>query len=1067
MAINRENVKKYLNDFDFHKIFIEEMLWNRHPAKPETLQIGDKKFQLSFIAEQAGFTACTIEDQETGKIPDKTTQLKTDTQIRKISHEHLIIFVDRRKTQAVWIWVKREKGLSPATRTHTYHKGQSGDSLIQKLEQLAFEFSELDVSGETLISTVTKKAKKAFDVEKVTKKFYDEFKIKHADFLKFIDGIDNLDDQRWYASVMLNRLMFIYFIQKKGFIDSNINYLQDKLKEFHKNKKDTFYSIFLTTLFFEGFAREEKDRKQEINRMLGKIPYLNGGLFMPHQIEEMYGENIDIPDKAFEKLFDFFDQYRWNLDERPTRDDREINPDVLGYIFEKYINQKQMGAYYTKEDITDYISKNTIIPFLIDKQRPKDLEPFPMEDVDRYIYDAVKKGVEHKLPDYIECGIKSVPKRTRWNEPADEEYALPTEIWREVVARRQRYDQIHEDFRTGKISNINDLITYNLDITKFAQDWVAGIEEPSALNYFYFENLKKISVLDPTCGSGAFLFAALNILESLYEICLDRMEEFSDQNHPKFKADYAKNFKTELKRINDHPNRKYFVYKEVIINNLFGVDIMDEAVEICKLRLFLKLVAQVEDVKDIEPLPDIDFNIRAGNTLIGYTSLDEINKAKVETMDFGIDVLGKVKEASRELRNFRELQSKIGISARDMSDAKEKVKAKFKIANEALDKDLAQIDYKIDISNAKKFIKWKKSHKPFHWYVDFYQIMEESGFDVIIGNPPYVEYSKVKAEYEIKGYKTEGCGNLYALIFERSINILTDLGRLSLIVPISSISTPRMTNLMSLLNNNCILWHVANFAVRPGKLFIGADMNLTVHACKKFISSTQCEIFSTVYQRWYNSFRSELFYTIKYIETQLHDEMSSIPKISYFEESSVLNKLLKFPSITQYLTLKPATTIYYHSGGRYFRKCTLNKLTNEYKDLIVPEVYRLNIVALLSSSLYYWFWLCESDAYHVTSPDISKFSVSEPLLKDSDLKKLGNDYLKDIWKNSKVIERSRKDKSVQNEINFNIGLSKPIIDKIDRVLAKYYGFTDEELDFIINYDIKYRMGKTSNEENEE
>ena len=101
--------------------------------------------------------------------------------------------------------------------------------------------------------------------------------------------------------------------------------------------------------------------------MLGTIPYLNGGLFLPHPIEDQYGDQIAIADEAFERLFEFFDAYTWHLDERPLRQGNEINPDVLGYIFEKYINQKQMGAYYTKEDITGYICRSTILPFLLDK----------------------------------------------------------------------------------------------------------------------------------------------------------------------------------------------------------------------------------------------------------------------------------------------------------------------------------------------------------------------------------------------------------------------------------------------------------------------------------------------------------------------------------------------------------------------------------------------------------------------------------------------------------------------------------------------------------------------------
>ncbi|MEW6418744.1 MAG: hypothetical protein AB1480_11595 [Nitrospirota bacterium] len=131
--------------------------------------------------------------------------------------------------------------------------------------------------------------------------------------------------------------------------------------------------------------------------------YKNGGLFLKHQIEELHGKTIQIADAACEKLFDFFDQYQWHLDERPLRKDNEINPDVLGYIFEKYINQKQMGAYYTKEDITEYISKNTVIPFLFDAARQKCKIAFEGEssvwrllqlDPDRYIYPAVKKGVD-------------------------------------------------------------------------------------------------------------------------------------------------------------------------------------------------------------------------------------------------------------------------------------------------------------------------------------------------------------------------------------------------------------------------------------------------------------------------------------------------------------------------------------------------------------------------------------------------------------------------------------------------------------------------------------------------
>ena len=155
----------------------------------------------------------------------------------------------------------------------------------------------------------------------------------------------------------------------------------------------------------------------------------------------------------------------------------------------------------------------------------------------------------------------------------------------------------------------------------------------------FWQAITTITVLDPTGGSGAFIFAALNILEPLYEACLDRMEaflaEWGEHGRRSSIPNYHKKFTEVLARVDAHPNRRYFVLKSIILNNLYAVDIMEEAVEICKLRLFLKLAAQVEpdaasDNLGIEPLPDIDFNIRAGNTLVGYATKQEVQRCMKE-----------------------------------------------------------------------------------------------------------------------------------------------------------------------------------------------------------------------------------------------------------------------------------------------------------------------------------------------------------------------------------------------------------------------------------------------------
>ena len=193
--------------------------------------------------------------------------------------------------------------------------------------------------------------------------------------------------------------------------------------------------------------------------------------------------------------------------------------------------------------------------------------------------------------------VETLELRKGWNKPAPAEYALPTEIWREVVARRKRYEEIKTKLAAGEVHDINDLITLNLDIRQFAQDVIENCEGPDLLRAFWHA-IENVTILDPTCGSGAFLFAALNILEPLYEACLERMEAFvedldrSGEQAPS--REVLRLPQGALEHVAAHPNRRYFILKSIILNNLYGVDIMEEAVEICKLRLFLKLAAQVE-----------------------------------------------------------------------------------------------------------------------------------------------------------------------------------------------------------------------------------------------------------------------------------------------------------------------------------------------------------------------------------------------------------------------------------------------------------------------------------------
>jgi hypothetical protein len=276
-------------------------------------------------------------------------------------------------------------------RRHHYLKGQPGDLFLSKLASLVVDLSELDEDGNLPITEAANRVRAGLDIETVTKAFFRDFQDEHGKLLEAIEGIPDPGERRWYASVLLNRLMFIWFLQDKRFLDvgkgkdGNRNYLPEKLAASMKAGKDKFFSCFLRDLFFEGFAKPEEKREPISNVTLGDIPYLNGGLFLPHGIEaRIEGDalfskrysKIKVPDQVFLELLGreevngkkgLFARYSWSLNDTPGGDDREINPDVLGYIFEKYINQKEFGAYYTCPEITDYLCEQTIHQLVLDR----------------------------------------------------------------------------------------------------------------------------------------------------------------------------------------------------------------------------------------------------------------------------------------------------------------------------------------------------------------------------------------------------------------------------------------------------------------------------------------------------------------------------------------------------------------------------------------------------------------------------------------------------------------------------------------------------------------------------
>ena len=263
MSLDLTRVRTILKEGNFRALFLEELGWERHDARL-TVQLEGPPWHLQACAHKRGMVAYLCPAPAGVGLPDYAVRRQIEHQVARSVHEHLIVFTDATRTTQVWQWVRRESGKPAACREHHFHSHQTGEALAQKLAAIAFTLDE----EETLtLPDVTRRARRGFDVERVTKRFYDQFKKQHDAFLKFITGITESTDHEWYASVMLNRLMFVYFIQRKGFLDGDADYLRNRLKRCQQQQgKDTFYSFyryFLLRLFHEGLGGRTRTAELE------------------------------------------------------------------------------------------------------------------------------------------------------------------------------------------------------------------------------------------------------------------------------------------------------------------------------------------------------------------------------------------------------------------------------------------------------------------------------------------------------------------------------------------------------------------------------------------------------------------------------------------------------------------------------------------------------------------------------------------------------------------------------------------------------------------------------------
>ena len=377
---------------------------------------------------------------------------------------------------------------------------------------------------------------------------------------------------------------------------------------------------------------------------------------------------------------------------------------------------------------------------------------------------------------------------------------------------------------------------------------------------------------------------------------------------------------------------------------------------------------------------------------------------------------------------------------------------------------------------------FKRSHEPFHWLLEFPSIEAAGGFDVVVGNPPYVEYPSKSVSYGLPGFQTISCGDLYAFVLERAHRgLATAKGRLGFIVPVSLVSTDGFDSLRELLHRRTNSIWVSNYAERPAKLFNGVEKRLTIYVSSAGQQGIQ---FSSHYYRWLEEERHQLLEKIEYTQVLSSHSLvgSSIPKTSRPEELHILEVLGRQGTrLSSFLRSDGKHLIYYTRKLRYFVQffdfipriedaTGATRPPSELKLLnFESEGERDVALALLNSSLFFWFFSLYSDVRNVNKRELLDFPVDLAKVAANDaarFKSLSQELMESYKENAVMQNAQYKGVGVLRIQSFRPRASKPVMDKIDALLGHHLGLTPEEIEIVVNYDLKYRVGLVDESEDD-
>ena len=847
----------------------------------------------------------------------------------------------------------------------------------QSCRTAANNFNKLYENRDTLDMS---KIEDAFSVEALTNEFFGKYKEEYDKFVEYITGkryvkkgnkyveaiihephptlytcFSNNDKLvRDYVKKMLGRIVFLHFLQKKGWLgvpyneewgSGDRNFMLNLFKKATEKQQENFLDEVLEGLFAEGLDCNRADKSDLYDTKVEgfrkcRIPYLNGGLFERDFLDELA---VRFPAEYFDSLLTMLSQYNFTIDENDPNDaEVGVDPEMLGRIFENLLeDNKDKGAFYTPKEIVQYMCRESLIAYLQTDQNEEDKE-------------TIRKFVT----------------------------------------------------------------THDAELLG---DLKANIEQ----------KLLDVKICDPAIGSGAF---PMGLLRELF-FCRSAIEPNIIEN--------AANIK-----------------RYIIQNNIYGVDIERGAVDIARLRFWLALIV---DEKTPEALPNLDFKIMHGNSL-----LEQYNGVDLSTMtekkvgvEQSITIFDSMLDVYR--RNLRNKLSEY-YSCPEHTKKVQLRKDIADIVKQELTEQGIHVDFKdMDLSANSQFFLWHT------WFHDVFSRPSKEGFDIVIGNPPYgAKYDNQTKRYYKNTYVTansirglqKGSLDTYTLFIELGYNLLRRNGSFVYIVPISLTSSDSLTGVHRILMGNCDTIHISSYSVRPKPVFENAVVNTSILLFQK--TETPCQhLYSTKMHRRGNEFDlQKLIDNLNFSNVYGYTMIGRIPKIGCEMEKDILIKIFNNTPIRSLYDDKGDPIYYRTTGGRYFKVVT-NYSTGSTKEKPLYFQKRLSnaIGCILSSSLAFWFYQIYSNNLDWKTYEIENFTI--PQLSTENIKILDDlyfRYLTDIEAKANV--RTTSGESTYNVDSFKeykIVRSKGIIDEIDDYICPLYGLTQEEIDFIKNYELEFRM----------